>query len=159
MLPRDVQVTPDYDASLEDVYDDFAVPIVRRERSLNFLALSGLHWLKGEDLPSWVPNLKVPKQTLQTFRSSAGNQIGTKDPFATAEEVLLSLCARSIIFKHDDQAIALQVRACIVDTVVFSEQIETSVEECQRLYLARGANLDVPQDHLVGVLGKQWWRE
>ncbi|EME44925.1 hypothetical protein DOTSEDRAFT_70842 [Dothistroma septosporum NZE10] len=156
LLPQDVQVEPDYDASLEDVYEDFAVTIMRRERSLDFLTLSGLHWLKGEDLPSWVPNLKVP---MRPFRSSAGNQIDTNNPLATAEEIILSLCARSTILKHDDQASALQVRACVVDTVSCSEQIETSVEEWQRLYVACGAGPDVPQEHLVGALGKQWWHE
>lgn len=156
LLPRDVQVKPDYDASLEDVYENFAVTIMRNERSLDLLTLSGLHWLKGADLPSWVPNLKVP---MQPFRSSTGNRIDTNNPLATAEEIILGLCARSTILQHDAQASALHVRACILDTVACTEQIETSVEEWQRLYMACGAGPDVPQEYLVGVLGKQWWIE
>ncbi|KXT10789.1 hypothetical protein AC579_2974 [Pseudocercospora musae] len=70
LLPIQLAIEPDYGRSLEHVFAEFTLRVIWHERSLDVLALGGLHGPGDLVLPSWVPSYGNPAPYL--FRGTSG---------------------------------------------------------------------------------------
>ncbi|KAF7193785.1 Heterokaryon incompatibility protein 6, OR allele [Pseudocercospora fuligena] len=70
LLPVQLAIEPDYGRRLEHVFTEFTLRVIWHERSLDVLALGGLHGPSDLILPSWVPSYGHPAPYL--FRGTSG---------------------------------------------------------------------------------------
>ena len=70
LLPRELGIIPDYSVPLDTVYADFILRVIQHERSLDILALGGMHELRTAQLPSWATVFQPPGPFL--FRATSG---------------------------------------------------------------------------------------
>ncbi|KAI5361938.1 Putative heterokaryon incompatibility [Septoria linicola] len=70
LLPPQLGVSPDYTKPLAEVYEDFTLRVLKHEKSLDVLALGGMHGGRSTGLPSWVPVYEKASPFL--FRATSG---------------------------------------------------------------------------------------
>ncbi|KAF4974993.1 hypothetical protein FZEAL_8177 [Fusarium zealandicum] len=118
-----MQIQPDYDKTLGQVYTDFSLAWLKASRSarypreLMFLAYAGVG-IFGEQpgLPSWVPNLRDASQ-MKTKISTASSAGDSFEPSAQIDSVYI----------QDAALVATGVEVDVVRTVYpFPQNLETS---------------------------------
>lgn len=70
LIPVRLAIEPDYGRRLEHVFTEFTLRVIWHERSLDVLALGGLHGASDLMLPTWVPSYGNPAPYL--FRGTSG---------------------------------------------------------------------------------------